>query len=240
MQQFNNIKIIAFDVGDTLLQVSHPKLLINCYKAEIAILRKSGLQFKDEDYYLATEKAWRESQKEKYSTDFLIVPKLIIKYLGYKANDKLLEEMNNSFVNLANKYKLKEKKINPGALNLIKYLHNKGYLLGIISDTNTSWARTWLKELKIDDYFQIIILSNEIGRKKASQKPFMIFKKLAKEKYKIKPNQIIMIGDLSVDMDAKKHGFKTILLDPIAKNTKHFIYQPDIKIKTLKDIKKYL
>jgi len=238
--KLNNIKMVAFDVGDTIHQFSNPKLLTNCYNKEMEILRKNGIKFKTQDYYFATEKAWRESQKKKYEKDYLAVPKLVLKYLGCPENLELVTKMGDSFVKLSKKHELKKKKMVPGAINIIKYLHKKGYKLGIISDTKSGWIRDWIKYHNFDTYFYIIILSFEINGKKASQKPFLEFKRIAKSKYKIKPSEIMMIGDLSVDMDAKKHGFKTTLLDPINQKTEHFLYTPDIKIKKLKEIKNYL
>ena len=48
-----------------------------------------------------------------------------------------------------------------------------------------------------------------------------------------------MVGDLSVDMDAKKYGIKTCLYNPsnIVINT---LYAPDYVISKLTDLKKLL
>ena len=232
--------MVAFDVGDTLHQFSHPSMLNKCYNAEIKVLKSAGLKFKTKDYYLAAERVWRESRKKSYQRDNLAVPKQILKFLGYSNRLDLAEKMGESFVKVSNKYLLKTKRTMPGAIDIVKYLHKKGYILGIISDTENLGPKKWLKEANIYHYFKIVILSCEVGGRKASQKPFIVFKKLANKQFKIKPEEIVMIGNLSVDMDARKQGFRTILFDPICQNTKHFLYQPDIKIKTLKDIKKYL
>ncbi len=239
---FKNIKMIAFDVGNTLYHYSDFKLLEECYKKEISILRNSGYKFTDEEYYKTAEIVWRESQNKKYLSDYLITPKLILKYLKIPHNEELILKMANSFENISKKYKFekKDRKIMPGAIDLITYLHNKGYKLGIISDTETDWARTWLKEINVSSYFNLIILSYEVNGKKASQIPFKIFKERAYKEYNIKPEEIVMVGDFSVDMDAKEQGFKTILLDPLSQNTSYFKYSPDIKVKSLKDIKNML
>lgn len=232
--------MVAFDVGDTLHKFAHPAMLNKCYEAEIKLLKTAGLKFKTEDYYLAAERVWRESRKKKNQRDDIAVPKQILRYLGYPNRLDLAEKMGESFVKVSKKYLLKTKRTMPGAIDIIKYLHKRNYILGIISDTENLGPKDWLKETKIDHYFKIIILSCEVGGRKASQKPFIAFKKLAKKQFKIKPSEIIMIGNLSIDMDAKKQGFRTILLDPLCQNTKYFLYQPDLKVKSLKDIKKYL
>jgi FMN phosphatase YigB (HAD superfamily) len=240
MTNLKNIKIVAFDVGDTLHKFSHPAMLQKCYEAEIKVLRKAGLKFKTEDYYLAAERIWRESRKKKSEKDNLFVPKQILRYLGYPNKLFLAEKMGESFVKVSKKYNLKTKRTMPGAIDVVKYLHKKGYILGVISDTENLGPKEWLKEANIYHYFKIVVLSCEVGGRKASQKPFIAFKKLANKQFKVKPEEIVMVGNLSVDMDAKKQGFRTILFDPICQNTKHFLYQPDVKVKSLKDIKKYL
>lgn len=240
MTNLKDIKIVAFDVGDTLHKFSHPAMLQKCYEAEIKVLKEAGLKFKTEDYYLAAEKAWRESLKKKYRNNYFAAPKLVLKYLGLPKDKELISKMGASFTKVSNRYILKTKRTMPGAIDIVKYLHKKGYILGVISDTNNNGPKEWLKEANIYQYFKIIVLSCEVGGRKGTNKPFIAFKILASKQFKVKSEEIVMIGNLSVDMDAKKQGFRTILFDPICQNTKHFLYQPDIKVKSLKDIKKYL
>ncbi len=237
---FKDIKIVAFDVGDTLHQFADPRLMAKCFEGEIRVLRKEGLKFTKKDYLVAAEKAWRESLKKKYKNDYFAAPKLVLKYLGFSYNKVLVSKMVNSFTIISNKYLLKTKRTMPGAIDIVKYLHNKGYILGVISDTNNNKPKKWLKEANIYSYFKIIVLSCDVGGRKGTHKPFMAFKDLAYKKFKVKSSEIVMIGNLSVDMDAKKLGYKTILFNPMSLSHKHFIFQPDINIKHLKDIKKYL
>ncbi|MFA5358075.1 MAG: HAD family hydrolase [archaeon] len=238
-KKFSMIKMIAFDIGDTLYRVSHPELLQACWNEEMRIMREKGLKFSDEGYKLAAERAWRESQKVEYKSDSLSVPKLVQQYLGFKVNEELAKNMSAAFLKVAQKYKVEKKHIIDGTIETITYLHKKGYLLGIISDTETDWAKNWVKELGVN-YFEIYSLSFQVGGKKASLKPFIHFLNEAKSKYSINAEEIVMIGDLSVDMDAKKLGMKAILFNPIEQDTKHFEYKPDAIIKHLLDLKSIL
>ena len=157
-KKFSATKMVAFDVGDTLYRVSHPELLQACWNEEMRIMRESGLKFAEADYKLAAERAWRESQKAEYKLDSLSMPKLVQQYLGFKVNEGLAKNMNAAFLKVAQKYKVKKRHIIDGAIETITYLHKKGYLLGVISDTETDWAKTWIKELGID-YFAMYPLN---------------------------------------------------------------------------------
>lgn len=235
-----NIKMVAFDVGDTLYRVGHPELLSACWKEEQKVLIKHKLKFTSAQYSKAAERAWRESQKSKYKHNSLSVPLLVQKFLGYAPDETIANEMADSFTKIAEKYKVKRKHIIRNALKTLHSVRRKGIKLGIISDAKTSWAREWFKDLGIYDYFSIIVLSNEVGGKKASGIPFKKFLDIAKKDFKLKPNEIAFVGDLSVDMDAKKYGMATVLFNPLNNEYNHFESKPDFIVKDLKDVEKVL
>lgn len=224
-------RLIAFDVGDTLYQVSNPNLMNECWKNEMGLLRKNGLKFRNEQYYVAAEYAWRESQKEKYKNDSLAVPKIVQKKLSNKINEKLAKEMSELFIKTANKYSVKNNFI-LGAKKVLRELSKK-YYLAVISDTETDWFRKWVFDNNYKN-FVIFSLSYEVGGKKASGKPYKYFVKEIK-KLNIKPKECLMVGDLSVDMDAKKYGIKTCLYNPLCENKKTK-YKPDYTIKKITDL----
>lgn len=111
--------------------------------------------------------------------------------------------------------------------------------MSIISDTDTSWAREQLKQDNVYEYFKCIILSNEIGFRKGSGNPFEKFLEEMKT-LNIEPNECLMVGDLSVDMDAKKYGIKTVLYNPDEIPYDHFSYAPDYVIKDYTKLKELI
>lgn len=231
-----SFKMVAFDVGDTLCRTGHPRLLWDCYAAEQRLLLDCGFSFTQDEYLRAAERAWRVSQNPEYKNDSLATPKLVLQFLNIKPDKRLVQKMSETFSETVKRGKYSEKRVMEGALETIHSLHDHGIELGIVSDTRTSWVRDWLKELKVSDFFSIIVLSNELGGKKASMIPFRHFIKEVQEKFSFNPEEIVVVGDYSVDMDAKKAGMATILFNPSGSDFSYFECLPDFVIKDLREI----
>ncbi len=78
----------------------------------------------------------------------------------------------------------------PGAMDTLKYLKNNGFRLGIISNWDKS-ARPLLKRLHILDFFEVVVISSEVGYEKPSKKIFTI----ALNKADVSPEESLYIGD---------------------------------------------
>ncbi|MGL6131334.1 MAG: HAD family hydrolase, partial [Fusobacteriaceae bacterium] len=130
------------------------------------------------------------------------------------------------------------------AKEVLDYLFENNYRLGMITDGYKETQRNKLKVLNIEKYFEHIIVTDELGREfwKPSEVPY----KLIKEKFNCNYEDMIYIGDnLEKDfISANKLGILTIQIcrksgvyTKVLKNLKS-LYQPQIKIKTLNEIKK--
>lgn len=96
------------------------------------------------------------------------------------------------------------------SVNLIKYLKEKEYKLGIIADGYKETQQKKLEVLNVKQLFHHIILTDELGREywKPHEKSYL----LMKDKLKVEFNEMVYIGD-NVQKDfitAKKLGIKTI------------------------------
>ncbi|NCP72092.1 HAD family hydrolase [archaeon] len=213
---------------------SDPNLLFEIYKSEFKILKKENFTLTYNNYLKAVEETWRDFQNSKYKEDaFLkvLLKKINIKYT--KSLSKAISENYNNIINNSKEYTLKNK-FSKNTLKLIKYLIKKDYILGIISDTKTSWIKDWVKENKFNN-FKYFSLSNEVGGKKASGKPYVDFiNKIKLDGYL--PSNVLHIGDLSVDIEAKKYGINAVLYNPLKLPYKHFLYKPDYVIEDLIDV----
>jgi len=229
-----NIKIISFDVSNTLFMDSNPKLLFDIYKSEFKILKKYNHNLTYNIYLRAVEETWRDYQNSKYKKDAFL--KVLLKKINIKYSDnlsKLIEENYNKVYIIHSNYKPKTKQCG-NAIKLIKYLIKNNYILGIVSDTKNSWIRDWVDENNFNN-FKYFSLSNEVGEKKASGKPYVDFINQIKLDGYL-PSEVLHIGDLSVDIEAKKYGIKTVLYNPLRLPYKHFLYKPDYVIKDLIDV----
>ncbi|MFH0714714.1 MAG: HAD family hydrolase [Candidatus Diapherotrites archaeon] len=222
------IKAVAFDVGDTLYSTGEIRYFDAFRLAEQKVLQRHGFHVPSDEYWACVEKTSREIQQKKYKGDPYKFPCVLLDFLGIQ-NEEIMKEIGAEFGKVHAEYSEKRGEKNEEAFTVIKKLSEKGILLGIISDTDTSWIRDRLNRNGSAKYFQIYSLSNEIGLGKGSGKPFEYFlQEIAKKG--ILPEECLMVGDLSVDMDAKKFGMKTALYNPAKNNHKHFTFQPDFVI----------
>lgn len=97
-------------------------------------------------------------------------------------------------------------KLYPEASELINQLHAKGYKLGMV--TTAATGGTFMAEQGMDGIFDVIVGGNDTNEHKPHPAP--VFKAL--ELLDVRPAEAIMIGDLSVDIQAANGaGIKTTI-----------------------------
>jgi epoxide hydrolase-like predicted phosphatase len=109
-------------------------------------------------------------------------------------------------------------KFNEQVLELVKGLKLGGYKVAALSNIEPSRAR-WLRQHRIDDYFDIVIFSCEVGLRKPdlpdSPGDGGIYE-LILNRMKLTPSECLFIDDNSnCLMAAEKLGIKTILFENI-------------------------
>ncbi|MBD3355173.1 HAD-IA family hydrolase [Candidatus Woesearchaeota archaeon] len=105
---------------------------------------------------------------------------------------------------------LKSMKLRKNAVFTLKKLKEKGLKIVIVSDLTTRIQLRKLKKLKIADYIDFLVTSEEAG----SEKPHSIMFLLALNKLKILPKEALMVGDNVVaDIEgANAVGLDTVLI----------------------------
>ena len=93
---------------------------------------------------------------------------------------------------------------------VLSTLRKQGYKLGLITDGNVEVQRNKVEALKIKDFFDCIIFSDEYGIEKQKPNPFPYQK--AMEELKVSARETIYIGDNPYKdfVSAKKLGIHTI------------------------------
>lgn len=92
------------------------------------------------------------------------------------------------------------------ATEILESLKNKGYKLAIVTSKNRSTALRGLKYLKILDYFEVLVTSDEVENHKPHPEPVL----RACEILEVSPKNSIMVGDSIYDiMSGKNAGSKT-------------------------------
>jgi putative hydrolase of the HAD superfamily len=117
-------------------------------------------------------------------------------------------------------------------------LKNKGHKLGLITDGFSVTQRNKIKSLRIEDLFDLIVISEEFGSEKPNEDNFKIFHQYNSDEY-------YYIGDnVSKDfVTPNKLGWKTICLVDDGSNihkqdfNKEVVYLPQTKVENIQRIK---
>ena len=95
----------------------------------------------------------------------------------------------------------------PGTKRTLIKLKEKGLKLAIVSDAPKLKAWIRLANMRIDDFFDVVVALEDTGRIKPSRMPF----RAALRELKVKPSECLMVGDRP-DRDmrgARALGIKT-------------------------------
>ncbi len=233
------IKCIAFDIGGTLHRNTQSSKMLG-WKMKLQVLAEHGYPTSFETYKKAMDAAWAERNAMQTRGRFLL-DALSLKKLGIPATPELTEKMTNAFY----AWRLKDmspRRISPGVKSMLAFLEKKEIITGVISDSDLSWSRVWLKNHQIPMAEHRIIISNEVNVDKSGVKIFRLFLARLREEFPtLKPSQILMIGDQSRDMNAKKAGFQTCWYNSEKKPlSREWKIKPDFEIVHFKELKKLL
>lgn len=122
----------------------------------------------------------------------------------------------------------------PGVTEVLQTLHGR-YKLAVISNAMSQLPRLALKKAGLTKFFQLIIISRDLGIRKPDPK---IFQHVL-EKLGVKPEETIHVGD-SMEQDvvgAKTAGIKTVWI----KNKEELIIEePDYTISSITELPKII
>ena len=122
----------------------------------------------------------------------------------------------------------------PDVVPTLNKLHRKGIKLGIVTDAPRIRAWIRLAAIGIQDMFDVVVTYDDSKEKKPSLKPF----NLALKKLRIKPEDVIVVGD-SIERDivpAKRLGAKTVLARYGVVNKESSEIKPDLEIRRFKEM----
>jgi putative hydrolase of the HAD superfamily len=216
MKKFNNIKAVIFDVGETLctraISIEKQEEII---AQEISnLLSKKGYSITKQSYQKLKNKIWgdwkenvKRSGEEFNLEDFL---DHLLEQINIPAKDRqpLILEISK----IIYKYDLKNVILKPTVKETLQKLRDRGYLLGVISNSSYSYDHVLriLEKLGIKDFFKVVLVSSHEG----FAKPHVLIFKKALSLLNVQPEESIFIGDNpEVDLPgAKAIGMKAFLI----------------------------
>ena len=216
------IQAILFDLDDTLYD--EMQFVMSGFKAVSLNISKSN-NIEQKVVYQMLLDVQEEHGRGK---TFDIVLKKLSLY-DEKLTSKLVEVYRTHKPNLF---------LYPEVSTVLSNLRKQGYKLGIITDGNVEVQRKKIDALKIKDFFDCMIFSDEYGIEK--QKPDPLPYQKAMEKLEASTNETVYIGDNPYKdfISARKLGIFTIrIMRGQYKNIKlRKEYESDCQIQNLEDI----
>lgn len=170
------IKAILFDLDGTL--IDSPDLIIRCYEEALRVHTN----------HVPTE-------LEKTNVLGMTLTKAFDKHAK---NEKHLEDMIATFRDYSYANTLKMLKPHKNVQNVIQYLRNKEYLVGIVTSKNLENVLENLEQFGLSNSFDCIVTSNDTINHKPDPEPLLY----ALSKLNVKPEDAIYIGDHENDIKA--------------------------------------
>ena len=198
------IKAIIFDFDDTLYSYN---LLDKLGIEKICGFVCKKLQIDEDKFYSAFNKAKR-SVKEQLGNVASSHNRLLY-------CQKTMENLNENPFSIALEmydiywnYVLENMKLNENALELLKFCKKEKIKIGICTDLTVHIQHRKIRKLKIDEYIDAIVTSEEVGAEKPN---FKMYDKILK-KLNILSEEAIFIGDsLKKDVEGSfKYGMKAL------------------------------
>ena len=216
------IKAVFFDLGNTLTEE------VNISTRIETLLRPHNLTWGElyphwENFYYLRSMGKIPNDKEM----FLLL-------------EKVLERKNIPFQKIRDIIIFESHVIPGDNIKIIKEI-KKEHKVGLITNFVHEWIKNVFEVEGIDDLFDIVLVSSEIGARKPNAGIFYI----ALKSFSIKPNEAVFVSDNLCDdlICAKGYGIKTIWLDKGIKDKRKKkereiakLSQPDATIRNLAEI----
>jgi putative hydrolase of the HAD superfamily len=128
----------------------------------------------------------------------------------------------------------------PNTLNVLKKIKKENYFIGIITNGRIKKQKTKIKILNIEKYFNLIVYARNFGKKKEKPNPHSF--NFISQKLKIKPDEIIYIGDNpKTDYVGAKNAKVNFLRIKLGEYRKAIILKKNINsVKNMKELSKLI
>lgn len=231
----NNMRHIFFDLDNTLWD--HRKnayLTIKELFNQQKITEKYGIDFESfhQVYHDINERLWEQIRDGEIDKDYLRKHRFYDSFLSFGIDDvQLSDYFEHHFLDEILNYN----ELVDGAIDLLDYLRNKGYIMHIISNGFQEVTERKCILSGISDYFETITSADSIGLRKPRPEIFDYSLNLAKAG----KEESIMIGDdwIADVKGAQNFGMDVIFFDVYQDNPQ----EAGLKVvRHLSEIKNYL
>ncbi len=128
---------------------------------------------------------------------------------------------------------LKNQELRNSARDVLQFCKDKGMKMGVITNGDGEMTSR-IERDEIDHFFDVVVCSTDVGAEKSDLDPFQVFL----DSVDVAPEQCLMVGNrMDEDIQAKKVGMKTVLLEDDAFERRPVNVKPDYRIGELKELK---
>ena len=223
------IRAVIFDFGETL---ATGKLDAKSYRQQLlAYIHSLGYALSEKslaktlDGMLAILMKARKENKELTFEE--LYSRVLVK-LGINPTEEVLSHIHGLY---AENFTVEPV---PGVTKVLQTLHGR-YKLAVLSNAMSQLPRLALEKASLTKFFQLIIISRDLGIRKPDPKIFQY----VLEKLGVKPEETIHVGD-SLKQDvvgAKTAGIKTVW---IKNKEEPIIEEPDYTIRSITELPKII
>jgi putative hydrolase of the HAD superfamily len=231
----NKYKHIFFDLDRTLWDFEQNSITTLKEMFQKNNLLELGVESFDEFfsvYKKINHGLWTDYKDGKIKKDFLSFERFnkTLVHFGIENKD-LAKTLSIDYITISPM----QTKLFPYTFEILDYLKSKNYSLHIITNGFKEVQKVKLKNSKLQNYFDLIIISEEVGFKKPSPEIFEI----SIEKAKAKKEECIMIGD---DLETDIKGALAANTDAIWVNfnDEKNIFENVIEVNSLKELQDIL
>jgi putative hydrolase of the HAD superfamily len=224
------VEAVLFDLFDTLVLIEGGETF---YEPALKKLHKSLTQNKinvkydifRQTYFKVRDKLYDEASRNLEEPHFNIRVAHTLRKLGHQnVKPEIVKEATMSFASEFERYV----QLDPDTLPMLSKL-KVTYKLGIVSNfAIPEWVLSLLDKLSLSDFFDTIIISGAVNKRKPSQE---IFQK-ALQAIGVDPSRTVFVGDTpSMDVKgAKNAGLRTVLIKRrpvVIDSLKSGVWKPD-------------
>ncbi len=224
------VQAVLFDLFNTLIMIEPDEVFyIPSLKELYRFLSQNGIavsfdQFKTV-YFQVRNHIYESSEKTLEEPHFNVRVAQTLQKLGYNymPSDSIVAQASKAFTDkMANFLSL-----DPEAEVLLKELHGK-YKLGVVTNfALPEFAKELLQKCGLARYFDAVIISGEVNRRKPSPEIF----RMALQALHAEASSTVFVGDtLRLDIKgAKNVGIKAVLIErkiPTATDSEAIVYMP--------------
>jgi len=225
-----HVEAVLFDLFNTLVMIQPDNVFyIPSLEKLYDSLVRNGVNASFENfkraYFKVRDNIYANSEKSLEEPHFNVRVSQTLQKLGYNhdASNPIVTQATKAFADEMAGYM----SLDPDAIALLQKLHGR-YRLGVVSNfAMPEFARELLDRYKVKRFFDVILISGEVNRRKPSPE---IYQRALKA-LNVDASHVVFVGDTpSMDVKGpKKAGMKAVLIErktQTAVNSEALVYTP--------------